>query len=186
MNDKRRISISKFMSKYLRHAPEEIGISLEPGGWVLINDLLSSATRTGFHFTREELEAVVARCEKQRYAIDELGERIRANQGHSTEVELQLQPAEPPVELYHGTAERMLEVILREGLNKMSRHHVHLSVETSTALKVGLRHGKPAILIVDAAKMAAAGHTFFLSANVVWLVDRVPPEYLRVWSQEKK
>lgn len=168
------------MSLVLRHEPEKANLTLEPGGWVFIDDLLAGAARAGFHFTRDELEEVVERCEKQRFAIDETDTKIRANQGHSTEVDLQLQPAEPPAELYHGTAERNLVAVLRDGLLKMARHHVHLSPDTQTATKVGSRHGKPVILVVDAAKMRADGHIFYCSSNGVWLVDHVPPQYLRV------
>lgn len=180
MDDKRRVRISKFMSLVLRHEPEKANLTLEAGGWVRIDDLLAGAATAGVRFTRGELEAVVSACEKQRFAIDETGTKIRANQGHSTEVELQFEPAEPPAELFHGTAERNLVAILRDGLLKMARHHVHLSSDSDTAKKVGSRHGKPVILIVDAAKMRSDGHTFFCSANGVWLVEHVPPQYLRV------
>jgi putative RNA 2'-phosphotransferase len=180
VDDKRRIRISKFMSLVLRHEPEKAGLTLEPGGWVLIDDLLTGAANAGFRFSRDELEEVVEFCEKQRFAIDETDTKIRANQGHSTEVDLQLQPAEPPAELYHGTAERNLATVLRDGLFKMARHHVHLSRDTQTATKVGFRHGKPVILVIDAAKMRADGHTFYCSTNGVWLVEHVPPQYLRV------
>jgi putative RNA 2'-phosphotransferase len=180
MTDQRRIRVSKFVSKHLRHAPEDLGLTLEPGGWVLVTDLIAGAASAGFHFTREELDEVVARCDKQRFAFDETGTRIRANQGHSAEVDLQLVPTEPPTELFHGTPERNVAAIPRDGLLKMARHHVHLSPDIATATKVGKRRGRPVILMVDAAKMAAAGHQFFRSANGVWLVDRVPPLYLRV------
>ena len=168
------------MSLVLRHEPEKAGLTIEPGGWVLIEDLLAGTARAGARFTRDEFGAVVKACEKQRFAIDDSGTKVRANQGHSTEVELRFEPAEPPAELYHGTADRNLAVILRDGLLKMSRHHVHLSPDTQTAAKVGSRHGKPVILIVDAATMRADGHIFYCSANGVWLVDSVPPQYLRV------
>lgn len=168
------------MSKVLRHEPESVGLVLEPGGWVLIADLLSGLDRAGTRVSREELEFVVQGCEKQRFAIDATGTKIRANQGHSTEVELQFEPTEPPPELFHGTTDRTLPTILRDGLQKMARHHVHLSADTHTAAKVGSRHGKPVILTIDAAKMLADGHVFYRSANGVWLVDHVPPQYLRV------
>jgi putative RNA 2'-phosphotransferase len=180
VDDKRRIRISKFMSLMLRHEPEKANLTLEPGGWVLIDDLLTGCASAGMRFSRTELEAVVKDCAKQRFAIDESGTKIRANQGHSTEVDLQLEPAEPPAELFHGTAERNLVAILRDGLLKMSRHHVHLSADPETATKVGARHGKPAILVIDAAKMRADGHIFYCSTNGVWLVETVPPQYLRV------
>jgi putative RNA 2'-phosphotransferase len=180
VDNQRRTRISKFMSLVLRHQPETAKLALEPGGWVPIDDLLAGAATAGCSFTRDELEEVVERCDKQRFAIDPTDTKIRANQGHSTEVDLQLEPAEPPAELFHGTPERNLAAVLRDGLVKMARHHVHLSPDTQTATKVGLRRGKPVILVIDAAKMCADGHTFYCSANGVWLVDHVPPQYLRV------
>lgn len=180
MDDKRRIRISKFMSLVLRHEPERAKLTLEEGGWVSIDDLLSGAAGAGFTFTRDEVEVVVRACEKQRFAIDETGQKIRANQGHSAEVDLQFEQAEPPAELFHGTADRNLTAILRDGLLKMARHHVHLSPDQQTAKKVGQRHGKPAILVIDAARMRADGYLFYCSVNGVWLVDHVPPQYLRV------
>lgn len=180
MDDKRRTKISKFVSLVLRHQPETAGLTLEPGGWVLVDALLLGAANAGLKFTADELHDVVRRCDKQRFGLDDTGTKIRANQGHSAEVELQFTESEPPPELYHGTAERNLAVITRDGLLKMARHHVHLSSDTDTAKKVGGRHGKPTVLAVDAAAMRAAGHTFFRSANGVWLVEHVPPQYLRV------
>jgi putative RNA 2'-phosphotransferase len=168
------------MSLVLRHQPETAKLTLEPGGWVPIDDLLAGAAGAGCTFTRDELEEVVERCDKQRFAIDPTDTKIRANQGHSTEVDLQLEPAEPPAELFHGTPERNVAAVLRDGLVKMARHHVHLSPDTQTATKVGSRRGKPVILVIDAAKMRADGHTFYCSTNGVWLVDHVPPQYLRV------
>lgn len=179
MDDKRRARISKFMSLVLRHQPETANLTLEPGGWVLIDDLLVGAAIAGIRFTREELEEVVELCDKQRFGIDPTDTKIRANQGHSTEVDLQLESAEPPAELFHGTPERNLTAVLHDGLRKMARHHVHLSAEVQTATKVGARRGKPVILVIDAAKMRADGHVFFRSANGVWLVEHVPPQYLR-------
>lgn len=184
MNDKRRIQISKFISKHLRHEPESIGLVLESGGWVSIDVLLPAASNAGFPFTRDELDHVVRASEKQRFAVDETGTRIRANQGHSIEVNLQFEPAEPPAELFHGTPQRNLEAILRDGLLRMARHHVHLSADRATALKVGTRHGKPVVLVVDAAKMRTVGLTFFRSANGVWLVEAVPSQYLRILTSE--
>jgi len=168
------------MSLVLRHEPEKANLTLEPGGWVLIDDLLAGSANAGFRFTREELLVVVRSCEKQRFALDETNTKIRANQGHSTEVDLQLKPTDPPAHLFHGTSERTLEVVLRDGLHKMARHHVHLSLDADTAKKVGSRHGKPVILVVDATQMQADGHEFYCSANGVWLVEHVPPQYLRV------
>jgi putative RNA 2'-phosphotransferase len=180
VDDKRRTKISKFVSLVLRHQPETAGLALEPGGWVPVEDLLTGAANAGLRFTRDELQEVVRRCDKQRFGFDESGTKIRANQGHSTEVELTFAEAEPPAELYHGTAERNRAVITRDGLLKMARHHVHLSADIDTAKKVGGRHGKPIVFAVDASGMRAAGRAFYRSANGVWLVEHVPPQYLRV------
>ena len=185
MDEKRRIRVSKFISKHLRHEPGAIGLVLEPGGWVLIDDLLAAATRADCPFTREELNHVVSVCEKRRFAFDESRTRIRASQGHSTDVDLQLEAVIPPTELYHGTAGRSLDAILRDGLLRMARHHVHLSADFATAFMVGSRHGKPVVLLVDSARMQMEGHTFFRSANGVWLVEQVPARYLRVLTSEK-
>lgn len=180
MTNKRQITVSKFMSKYLRHEPEALGLTLEPGGWVAIEDLLTGAARIGFPITREELNQVVADSDKQRFAFDESGAKIRANQGHSTEVDLQLKEAAPPEQLFHGTVGKFLDAILAEGLKKMDRHDVHLSKDVQTATKVGERRGKPVILVIDSARMAADGFKFRLSENGVWLTDHVPPQYLRL------
>lgn len=180
MDAKRQVRISKFLSLHLRHQPADLGLTLEPGGWVPVADLIAGAARKGIPITPAELAEVVRASDKRRFAFDESGTKIRANQGHSAEVDLQLEPAEPPAMLYHGTADRFLAAILRDGLRKMNRHHVHLSADTATAAKVGSRHGRLVTLEVDAAGMHAAGHAFFRSANGVWLVDAVPPGYLRV------
>ena len=180
MTNNRQVTVSKFLSKYLRHEPEALGLSLEPGGWVLVDDLLSGAAKIGFAISREELDRVVAESDKKRFAFDETGTRIRANQGHSTEVDLQLKESTPPDQLFHGTVERFLAAIMAEGLQKMARHDVHLSPDVQTASKVGERRGKPVILLIDSAKMAAEGFKFRLSENGVWLTDHVPPQYIRL------
>jgi putative RNA 2'-phosphotransferase len=177
--NKRSITVSKFISKHLRHEPEAIGLTLAPGGWVAVEDLLAGARRVGFPINPEELKQVVAESDKRRFAFDDTGTLIRANQGHSTEVDLELPEATPPDRLYHGTVPRFLDVILVEGLRKMARHDVHLSPDTATAEKVGERRGKPVLLVVDARAMIADGHKFRVSANGVWLTDHVPAKYLR-------
>jgi putative RNA 2'-phosphotransferase len=180
MDEKRVVKISKYLSKHLRHAPQAIGLELQPGGWVAVDELLRACARHKFPITRDELEEVVAKNDKQRFAFDETSTRIRANQGHSVEIDLQLEAAVPPDVLYHGTAAHNLKIIVRDGLQKMRRHHVHLSSDVETARSVGARHGKPIVLQVDARAMHAAGFRFLLSQNGVWLVDNVPPQYLRV------
>ncbi|MFB9903229.1 RNA 2'-phosphotransferase [Allokutzneria oryzae] len=174
MNHARMVSVSKRMARHLRHAPEEIGITLDAAGWVAVADLLAA-----LRISREELEAVVAGNDKRRFAFDATGTRIRASQGHSVAVDLGLEPAEPPAVLYHGTVERFLPAILREGLRPMNRHDVHLSADTETANRVGRRRGAAVVLVVDAAAMAADGHEFRRSANGVWLTASVPPRYLK-------
>ena len=144
-----------------------------------MDDLLAACAAHRFSLTRAELDEVVAKNSKQRFSVDETGTRIRANQGHSVEVDLQLAPAIPPDVLYHGTGHRAVESIRRDGLRKMARHHVHLSRDVETAQKVGARHGRPVVFAVAAAAMHGAGHVFYCSENGVWLVDEVPPEYLR-------
>ena len=183
MNDKRRLTVSKYLSKHLRHSPVEIGLTLEPGGWVSIADVLLAAAKHRFRLTREELDEVVAKCDKQRFALDDTGTKIRANQGHSTEVDLQLEAAVPPAELFHGTGVQNESVIRDQGLAKMSRHHVHLSLEVETARKVGARHGTPIVFAVNSARMHHDGLVFFRSQNGVWLTDHVPPAYLRVFGE---
>ena len=180
LNDEHLIWISKTLSYYLRHRPDELGLSLGPGGWVAVDELLAALARKGKAISRAELEEVVARNTKRRFAFDAAGERIRASQGHSVDVDLELEPVEPPAVLYHGTGQRTAAAIVREGLRKMRRHHVHLSAEPETARAVGARHGRPVVFIVDAAAMHAAGHQFYRSANGVWLVDEVPAAFLSV------
>lgn len=164
------------MSYYLRHAPHELGLSLLPGGWVSLDQLLAGLHAQGYACSRADLERVVADSDKQRFALD--GDRIRANQGHSTFVDLELQPAIPPDRLFHGTPSRFLTSILEKGLNKGKRHHVHLSQDIETARQVGQRRGSVVILHVDSAAMQAHGMVFYRSANGVWLCDFVPPEFL--------
>ncbi len=174
----RLTKVSKYLSKYLRHAPEELGLTLQPGGWVPVDDLLAAARKHGFPITYDELVECVETNDKQRFAFDASGETIRANQGHSVDVDLQLEEREAPEVLYHGTVERFLPLILADGLIKGNRHHVHLSKDVETATKVGARRGKPVILEVAAGRLHRDGHQFFLSTNGVWLTNAVPAGYL--------
>jgi putative RNA 2'-phosphotransferase len=170
--------ISRFLSLVLRHDPARIGITLDSAGWTDVAALLAAAAAHGTAITREQLVEVVATSDKQRFALSPDGERIRANQGHSVEVELALAPATPPDVLYHGTVDRFLASIREQGLIKGARHHVHLSADLVTAEKVGGRRGRPVVLVVRAAEMVAAGHPFFVSLNGVWLTDHVPASFL--------
>ena len=178
MNEKQKISRSKFLALVLRHQPAAAGISLDAHGWAEVPALLNGMAAAGHPVTAEELEEIVRTDAKQRYAFDETHTRIRANQGHSVQVDAELTAQTPPDTLWHGTASRFLESILRDGLKPMSRLYVHLSSDAETAVKVGMRHGRPVVLAVDAKRMAADGYLFYISANGVWLTKIVPPEYL--------
>ncbi len=182
MTEARLVKISKYLVKHLRHDPEGLGLTLAPGGWVGVDELLAACARRRFEVSRADLDEVVANNSKQRFSFDPTGTLIRANQGHSVDVDLQLTPSLPPALLYHGTGHLTVPIILREGLDKQRRHHVHLSADTETARAVGARHGRPVIFTVLAAQMADAGYLFYCSDNGVWLIDHVPPAFLRLSS----
>lgn len=177
IDERRTVRVSKYLSKHLRHQPERIGLTLDANGWVEIDTLIAAAAAHGFVFSRAELEHVVAHNDKKRFAVD--GRRIRASQGHTVQVDLDLPPATPPPYLYHGTVARNLDAIRTHGLSAMARHDVHLSADRETATRVGARRGRPVILSVDAGAMHRDGHVFKVSANGVWLTASVPPQYLR-------
>lgn len=173
--DKQLVKLSKKLSKVLRHAPESIGITLDKNGWVEVQKLLE---RIGKGITLEDIVFVVANNNKKRFEFSPDQNKIRACQGHSVDVDLELTPVSPPDVLYHGTATKTVEYIKRDGIIKMNRNHVHLSADTETAHNVGQRHGKPTILLIDAKKMQEHGMEFFQSTNHVWLTDFVPKEYI--------
>lgn len=172
--------LSKFLSLVLRHDPAKIGIVLDPQGWVACSDLIAASIAHGMPLDEATLHEIVRSSDKQRFALSDDGTRIRANQGHSVQVDLELVQRTPPDDLYHGTVAKFLEPILREGLRKGERHHVHLSPNRETAKKVGERRGDAVILRVKAAAMAAAGFPYYRSENGVWLTDHVPPEFIEV------
>lgn len=188
MNEKRLVKISKKLSFLLRHQPEAAGLELSPEGWVSVTALLEGFSQNFFSISLSELEEVVAKNNKKRFAFNSDKSQIRASQGHSVNVNLGYEAQEPPAELYHGTASRYLKSIRQEGLKKQNRHHVHLSSNTETAKQVGSRHGVPVVLKVYAAAMHREGYTFFVSENGVWLVEAVPSKYLHFQAnwQEKK
>lgn len=170
-------TISKTLSYWLRHRPDAAGLTLDAQGWAS-TDLLLAALAPEHGADVERLIEVVELNDKQRFEFTpDLG-LIRARQGHSVEVELALEPATPPAVLYHGTVERFLGAIREGGLQKMKRHHVHLSAGQDTAAKVGARRGKPVILVIDAAAMASAGHVFMVTGNGVWLTETVPAGFI--------
>lgn len=171
MNDTR---VSKFISLILRHHPEEIGLTLDEHGWAPVEGLLK-----GVGISMEDLERIVANDGKQRCRFSEDKTLIRANQGHSVPVDLELEEREPPELLYHGTVGRFLDSIEKEGLQRRSRQYVHLSPDVETAVKVGQRRGRPVVLQVAAGRMHEDGYRFYLSENGVWLTKEVPPPYIK-------
>jgi len=175
MNNKNIKQTSRFLSLLLRHKPETIGLKLDENGWADMDELIKKSKKRGL--TRVLIEKVVEQDDKQRFSIE--GNRIRANQGHSLAIDLGLKAVTPPEVLYHGTAIRFLDSIMKMGLTKQKRQYVHLSKEIETATHVGMRHGKVVILEVDAKGMYEAGYLFYLSENGVWLTDVVPKEFLR-------
>lgn len=177
--EKKLKQISKFMSLVLRHKPETIGLALNENGWADIQEMIDKMNATGAEVDFELIQTVVETNDKKRFAFNEDQTMIRASQGHSVEVDLELTELQPPELLYHGTIQESVDLIRTEGLKKMSRQHVHLSKDKETAHKVGSRRGKPVILVVRAAAMHAAGHSFYLSANEVWLTDEVPVQYIQ-------
>ncbi|HLL82625.1 MAG TPA: RNA 2'-phosphotransferase [Longimicrobium sp.] len=178
MADQNLVRLSKWMSLVLRHDPAKFGVVLDEAGWTRVDDLIAAAARADVPLDDATLRRAVAENDKQRFALSGDGAMIRASQGHSVQVELGLEPAEPPPILFHGTATRFLDSIRRDGLVPGSRRDVHLSADPDTATTVGARHGRPAVLRIDAARMHAGGRLFFRSANGVWLTDAVPAEYL--------
>jgi putative RNA 2'-phosphotransferase len=180
MNEKETTRISKFLSLVLRHQPQLIGITLDEQGWVSVDELLQQAHKHGKSITLEMLNHVVEANTKKRFAFSDDKRQIRASQGHSVAVELGYKPQVPPDVLYHGTGSQSVESILKTGLERRSRQHVHLSADVDTAIKVGSRHGKPVVLSVLAGDMNRKGYVFYISANGVWLTDDVPVEFLRL------
>lgn len=178
MDEKITKGISKFLSFVLRHSSETIGISLDENGWANVDELLQKSSRDGKILTIEMLTHVVESNDKKRFAFNNDKTKIRASQGHSIEIELNLMAVTPPEQLYHGTVAKYLAGIKKEGLLKMSRQHVHLSKDKETAVKVGSRRGLAQILTVYAGEMHRAGFQFFLSDNGVWLTDSVPENYI--------
>ena len=168
---------SKYMSLILRHKPEVIGISLDEHGWANVDELIAGIAKTN-DFNMDILEEIVRTDEKQRYSFNEDKTLIRANQGHSIPVDVELDEVEPPETLWHGTSEKYVASIDVQGLIPKSRLYVHLSKDSDTASKVGSRHGKPVLYIVKAGEMYKDGYKFFLSKNGVWLTKEVPVKYL--------
>ena len=170
--------ISKFLSLVLRHQPEEIGLTLDHEGWADVAELIAKMNKKGGKLDFATLQLIVDTNDKKRYSFNDDKTRIRANQGHSVEVDLNLVAQEPPATLYHGTTDKYIDIIRQHGIQRMNRHHVHLTTTKATALNVGSRHGKPVLLAINALKMHEQKYEFYLSANGVWLTDQVPPAFI--------
>jgi putative RNA 2'-phosphotransferase len=176
--EKKLAKLSKFMSLVLRHQPETIGLTLDGEGWADVTDMLARMNQHGTKCDLPLLEQVVSTNDKQRFAFNADRTKIRANQGHSVEIDLALRPQAPPEILLHGTVAKFLDSILAQGLLPGSRQHVHLSTDEAVARSVGARRGQPVVLRVRAGEMHRAGHEFFCSENGVWLTAQVPAQYL--------
>ena len=171
------VKLGRFLSLVLRHDPKAAGITLDEHGWADVRELLDGVRRTGRKIDLETLERIVRENNKKRYSFNEDHTKIRANQGHSIPVDVELKQVQPPRYLYHGTATRFLDQIQAKGIRRMGRQYVHLSGDFETAVAVGKRHGTPAVLTIDAAAMARDGFPFYLSENGVWLCEEVPAQY---------
>lgn len=176
--DKKHTQISRFLSFILRHNPESIGLKLDSNGWASVAELIELAEHKGNRLTKDLIDHIVENNNKQRFSLSSDGQKIRANQGHSIPIDLNLQQEIPPEFLYHGTATRFLDAISMEGLKPVGRHHVHMSGNADTAREVGRRHGKPVVLKILALTMNADGYKFYQSENRVWLTDAVPVIYI--------
>jgi len=178
MNEKNLKRISKMMSLILRHSPETIGAKLDENGWLAVTTLIAGINKKGIKLTEETLKQVVEENDKKRFAFSDDLQKIRANQGHSVKVDVELKEAVPPEFLYHGTVDKFISAIREKGLQKMNRQHVHLSKDDNTATIVASRRGKPVILSIRSGEMHREGIAFYLSENGVWLTDAVPTNYI--------
>lgn len=185
MSPERKTEVSKFLSFVLRHEPEAIGLSLDSEGWASVQALLDGAATAGQAFTSNELFEIVSTSDKKRFLLSDDKLRIRAVHGHSVAIENKHRPKLPPAILFHGTATRFVEAILKEGLNAQGRQFVHLSTTREQAFEVGSRHGKPVILSIDASGLANSGVDFFESESGVWLVNSVPSSFLTLSSHHE-
>lgn len=180
MTEQEKKKISKFLSLVLRHAPEKIKLNLDGNGWANVDELL---TKSKLKFSLENLKEVVRTNDKKRFSFNEDFTFIRANQGHSIDVNLNLKEVKPPEFLYHGTVSKFIDSIRKEGLKKMNRNHVHLSHDIETAMKVGARRGKPIILSIRSGDMNRNGVSFYQSENGVWLTENVSKDYIEFKSK---
>lgn len=171
--------VSKFLSYVLRHRPDSIGISLDRQGWASVSELLAKAAAAGTAISLDELKEIVAQNDKKRFVLSDDATHIRAAQGHSVDVDLELTVKTPPPVLYHGTVGKFMADIRKQGLRPMTRHDVHLSPDKETAIRVAIRRGKPVILVIETYPMVRDGYQFRVSDNGVWLTSEVPPKYIK-------
>ena len=179
MNNNQLKHKSKFLSLILRHKPETIGLTLDQHGWAIIPDLIEKAKAKNINYTLEIIEEIVAQNNKKRFTFNEDKTKIRANQGHSIDVDMQFIPIEPPEILYHGTSIKNVDSIKESGIEKRNRQYVHLIAELDTAHNVGSRHGKPIILEINSREMYEDDIEFYLSKNKVWLTHYIDPKYIK-------
>jgi putative RNA 2'-phosphotransferase len=172
------IKLGRFISLILRHHPEAIGIKLDEHGWADVDELIIGINKSRNKIDMETLERIVRENKKKRYSFNENHTKIRANQGHSVKVDVELKEAVPTDILYHGTAARFLNSIKENGIIKQTRQQVHLSADKETAVSVGKRHGKPIVLSIDTIKMREDGYKFYISENGVWLCNDIPWKYI--------
>lgn len=178
--NRRLIKISKFLSLILRHKPEIINLKINSEGWANIDELIKKTNDNGLSINYTDVKEIVEKNNKMRFKISNDEKNIRANQGHSININLNLKEKKPPNILYHGTTIKFIESIKENGLVKNKRHHVHLSTDKYSAINVGKRHGKPIVLEIDSKKMYQDGYLFYLSENLIWLTDKVLPKYLKI------
>lgn len=178
IDTKNDVKLSKFLSLILRHQPEIINIQLDKNGWADVEELITAINNSDRKIDIETLNRIVTENDKKRFIFSEDKKKIRANQGHSIDVDIELKELEPPEYLYHGTATRFTKSIFKEGLKKQTRQYVHLSTDIETAIKVGERHGFPKVLKILSKAMYNDGYKFYLSENNVWLTDNVPKNYI--------
>jgi len=172
------IELGRFISKILRHNPAVIGITLDENGWADVDELIGGISKKDRSIDRITLDRIVRENNKNRYSYNADKTKIRANQGHSVAVDVELKKAAPPPVLYHGTAAKFVDSIKNNGITKQKRQHVHLSADFETAVNVGKRHGSPVVLEIDAEVMNADGFSFWISENNVWLCEEVPAKYI--------
>lgn len=176
MND--LVKMGKYLSLILRHKPELINLKIDEHGWVEVDQLLKGINDSGRYISKEMLDIIVNTNNKKRYQYNDDQTKIRANQGHSIKVDVELQEKVPPDILYHGTAQKYLDKIKKSGIRKMNRLYVHLSKDIQTAINVGKRHGQPIVLVIDTKKMLRDGYKFYYSYNGVWLCDDIAYSYV--------